>query len=123
MLKSRSVSLAVVTTICASSCMTTKNVSLVENPSAATRPTKVEVTSRGGTYTLNDPVIRGDSLYGWTEGRRNHTVSFAISDIQRVTTQQLSTGRTAAAIGLSFVAAVGFWILLIVTSDGISPEF
>jgi hypothetical protein len=118
-----SIRIAVASAFLASSCMTTKKVTLIENLDAATRPARVDVMFKGTKYPLNEPFVRGDSLHGWQEGRPNHPLSFAVSEIERVTVQQLSSGRTVGLIGLGIVATFGFWFLLIVTSGGISPQF
>ena len=116
-------SLAVAAALCAFGCTTARNVSLVENSDPASRPREIEVLSRGATYVVFRPTIAGDSLHGWSDYGRTRAVAFALSDIQRARANQFSGGRTALAIGAGTAAALGLWILAIMSSGGIAPSY
>jgi hypothetical protein len=116
-------SLAVAAALSAFGCTTARNVSLVENSDPSSRPREIEVVSRGGRYAVFRPTVAGDSLRGWSDYGRTRAVAFALSDIQRARVTQFSGGRTALAIGGVTVAALGLWILAIMSSGGISPSY
>jgi hypothetical protein len=97
---------AVLAAVSAMGCITSKNVSLVENQDPASRPQEIEVTSRGGVYTVHWPVVEGDSLRGWQDRKRTRTSSFALSEIQRARVRELSGERTAVAFGIGIVATI-----------------
>lgn len=101
-------------------CMTSKNVSLVENRNPASRPEQIEITSRGGVYTVHWPVVDGDSLRGWRDRTRTNSSSFALSDIQRARIKELNAQRTAVAVSLGIVATV---FVLILSAGDIAPSY
>ena len=104
-------------------CVVSKNVKLDENPDPARRPAEVELTSRGTVYTVHWPEVKGDSLRGWNDRKRTLPVSFAISDVQRATVREVSSGRTAGLVGLGLVAAFGIWLLLVAGAGGFAPSY
>ena len=107
-----------------SACYAWKNVTLVEKQHAEARPTVIEVTRKlGGTYDVYYPVVKGDSLNGWADQKRTRLVRFALSDLSRARTKQVSSGRTAAGIGIGIVAAFGIWWLLLLGSGGIDMQY
>ena len=102
-------------------CYSWKNVTLVENADPATRPDAVEVTvNNGARYTLFSPVIRSDSLHGFSDKRHKMAASFAVSEVRSARTQQVSGERTALGVLMGLAAVVGIWVLLILTSGGLS---
>lgn len=116
-------SVVIAAAVSAMGCTTWKSVSLVENSDPSTRPPEIEVLSRGATYTVFNPTVAGDSLRGWSDYRGTRAVAFALSDVERARVSQFSGGRTALAIGAGTAAALGLWILAIMSSGGISPSY
>ena len=99
-----------IATVCAvlsMGCHVTKNVSLVENPDAASRPSEIEVvTKSGSTIVVYSPVISRDSLRGYSDQARATPILLATSDIQVARARALSSGRTAALVVVIVAAAV-----------------
>src|SRR5689334_17708748 len=59
-------------------CHTTRNVNLVENPDATTRPSRIEVvTKNGSSITVFDPIVRQDSVRGFSDDARTAPVTVA----------------------------------------------
>lgn len=96
-------------------CHTTKNVNLVENPDATSRPSRIEVLTRSGaSVTVYAPVIQRDSVRGFSDETKTTPVTLAVNDIQSARSRQVSGGRTAllvfgivaAVVGTLFVLAV-----------------
>ena len=111
----------VLSTMLTTSCTTMRNVSLVENPNAATRPERIEVQTAGRTYAVYSPTVRGDSVHGWNDVNQTKPISFAVSEIQRARARALSTERTVAAVVAGLVGAyVLFWasVAVLLASDG-----
>ncbi|HKY96281.1 MAG TPA: hypothetical protein VJL35_00365 [Gemmatimonadaceae bacterium] len=107
-----------------SACYAWKNVTLVENQDPKARPTVIEVTRKlGGTYDVYYPVVNGDSLNGWEDQKRTRLVRFALSDLTRARTKQISSGRTAAGVAIGIVGVFGIWWLLLLGSGGINIQY
>ena len=105
-------------------CYSWNKVTLTDNQDAATRPTLIEVTRKtGGTYDVYYPVVRGDSLHGWTDQKRTGAAEFSLSELARARTKQISSGRTAAGIAIGIVGVFGIWWLLLLSSGGITLQY
>jgi hypothetical protein len=104
------------------SCTTMQNVSLKENPNSATRPSQIDVRSGGQSYVVYWPIVRGDSIHGWKDAVQTMPLSFAISDIQRARSRQVSTERTVAAvIGVvagAYVLVAAFFVIMFASDGG-----
>ena len=96
-------------------CHTTRNVKLVDNPDATTRPSQIEVLTRSGSrITIFQPVVRQDSVRGYSDEEQSTPVTVATSDILEARTRQFSGGRTALlTIGVVGVALLAAWVTLI----------
>ena len=96
-------------------CDTTKNVNLVENPDATSRPSQIQVlTKSGARIVVYEPIVREDSVRGYTGAERTTPVIVAVSDIQSARTRQLSGGRTALlTLGIVAVALLAAWVALL----------
>jgi hypothetical protein len=96
-------------------CHATKNVNLVENPDATSRPSRIDVRMKtGSTVAVYQPVVRQDSLRGFSDESRVAPVTIAVSDIQSARTREFSGGRTALlTIGIVAAALVVAWVALI----------
>lgn len=98
-------------------CHTTRNVKLVENPDATSRPSQIEVVTRSGaTILVYDPVIQRDSLRGYSDRDGKTPTALAVSDIQSAKARQLSGGRTAALVLGLVAAAAAAWVLFIIVA-------
>ena len=107
---------AVVSAATTFACQTWKPVTLNENPDPAARPSRIEITSRGGsTSIVYSPVVRGDSLYGWQDRERTVPAAYAVADITTARTRQLSGGRTAALVAGTIVALAVLWAIFVIT--------
>jgi len=113
----------VIATVCAVStigCHVTRNVNLVENPDAASRPKEIEVVTRSGsTIVVYSPVIARDSLRGYSDQERATPIVLATSDIQVARARALSGGRTALLVTGIVAAAVAavFLVFIIILSN------
>jgi len=98
-------------------CHVTRNVNLVENPDAASRPSEIEViTKTGSTVVVYSPVIMRDSLRGYSDKARSTPFVLATSDIQTARARQLSGGRTAVLVVGIVAALVAAWIVVIIVA-------
>jgi hypothetical protein len=89
----------------AGGCQTTRNVSLVENPEATSRPSEMNVVTKGGSdIVIYAPVVQRDSLHGFLDEQRTNPTVLAVSDIKTAKSRQFSGGRTAALV-VTLVAA------------------
>ena len=97
-------------------CHTTKNVNLVENPDATSRPSRIEVITKGGSrIVVYQPVIQRDSLRGFSDQERTSPVTIAVSDVQSATSREVSGGRTALFVfGLIAAAVAAVFVVLII---------
>lgn len=87
-------------------CHVTKNVHLVENSDATSRPSRIEVTTRSGsTFFIYQPVVQGDSVRGFSDEARKSPTAIAVSEIANAQTRAVSSGRTALLV-FGIVAAV-----------------
>ena len=99
------------------SCHVTRNVNLVENPDAASRPSEIEViTKTGSTVVVYSPVIMRDSLRGYSDEARSTPFALATSDIQAARSRQLSGGRTGVLVVGIVAALVAAWIVVIIVA-------
>lgn len=96
-------------------CHATKNVNLVENPDATSRPSRIEVRMKSGSaVVVYQPVVRQDSLRGFSDADGVTPVSLAVSDIQSARTREFSGGRTALlTIGIVAAGLLAAWVALI----------
>jgi hypothetical protein len=104
----------------AMACQTWQPVTLVENPNAASRPDRLEaITVENARYIVYTPMVRGDSVRGWTDVERTHSIALATSNIVSARTRQVSGARTALVVIGATVAAVGtlFVLALITTTE------
>jgi len=96
-------------------CHVTKNVDLVENPDAASRPSEIEViTKTGSTVVVYSPVIMRDSLRGYSDQARSTPFVLATSDIQSARARHFSGGRTAVLVTGIIAALVAAFIVGII---------
>ena len=97
-------------------CHVTRNVNLVENPDATSRPSQIEVVTKGGsTIVVYNPVIQRDSLRGYSDHTKATPIVLATTDIQTARTRQLSGGRTAfLVVGIVAAVAGALFIALII---------
>ena len=112
--------IATVCTVSSMACHVTKNVNLVENPDATSRPSQVEILTKGGsTIVVYDPVVQRDSLRGYSDQGKMSPIVLATSDIQSARTRQLSGGRTALLVTGIVATAIGalFIVAIIVLSN------
>ena len=103
---------------CTTGCYTSHPVTLNENPSASTRPTVIEITSRDGTrFTVHSPMVRGDSLYGWLDDTKRAPAAFALTNSTSARSRRFNGERTAAA----FIG--GGVLLLLLWASGLGMAF
>jgi hypothetical protein len=103
-------------------CHVTRNVNLVENPDAASRPSRIEViTKSGSTVVVYSPVMTGDSVRGFSDQARTNPLVLAASDIQSAKVREVSGGRTAilvAGIVAAVVAALFIALIIALSNAG-----
>jgi hypothetical protein len=96
-------------------CHVTKNVQLVENSDATSRPSQIEVTTKSGsTFVIYDPVVQSDSVKGFSDPDRRTPTAIATTSIASAQTRQVSSGRTALLVFGIVAAAVGTLFILAV---------
>ena len=94
-------------------CHVTKNVHLVENSDATSRPSRIEVTTRSGsTFFIYQPVVQTDSVRGFSDEDRKSPTAIAVSEIANARTREVSGGRTALLVFGIVAAALTTLIIL-----------
>lgn len=102
-------------------CTSAKYVTLKENPDGRTRPDKILVVLKTGSMLdVFGPVVRSDTLHGYTDHARRDSTAIPVSAIKQATVSQGDSDRTAAAVTVSaiviFVVVVTIGSVLLLAS-------
>jgi hypothetical protein len=87
---------------------------------ATREPAKVRVTTTDGSQiVVEQPVLRGDTLIGTSDGHnQQHEVRVPLTDVRAVATRGVSAGRTVGLVLIAVPVAFGVFLVIFFANCG-----